>query len=220
MRSYAQYCPIAKASEVLGERWSLLIVRDMLTGSTRFNELARGLPGLSRALLSKRLRQLEDAGLVERTDDGGYGLSEAGAALEPIIFGLGEWGARFAFTEPTEDELDPDLLLWWMHERMDRTHLPDRIVVVQFLFTDHRNRYWLVIEPGDASVCLTDPRFEVDVVVESDLATMYKVWLGNEPVADALKRGDIRLTGRPALTRTFAKWFQRSPIAYAVDGSR
>jgi len=216
MRPYAQYCPIAKAAEVLGERWSLLIIRDMGSGSRRFNELIRGLPGLSRALLAKRLRQLQSAGLIERAVDGGYDLTDAGRELEPLVFMLGEWGARWAFADPTGEELNPDLLLWWMKGRIDRSRLPDRIVVIQFVFTDHRHRYWLVVEPSDQSVCLTDPGFEVDVVVTSDLDTMHQVWLGRTPLADALKDESIQLDGTPALVRSFSRWFQLSPIAYAV----
>jgi DNA-binding HxlR family transcriptional regulator len=217
MRTYAQYCPIAKATEVLGERWSLLIMRDMLPGRRRFNELARGLPGISRAMLAKRLRQLEAAALIARDDDG-YVMTEAGADLEPVIMALAEWGARHAFTDPAPEELDPDLLLWWIHGRIDRRALPDRIVVVQFTFADHASRYWLVVEPQDTSVCLTDPGFEIDVEVRTDLATLYQVWLGRDPLADAVRDGRIELRGSPALTRTFSTWFQRSPVAYASSG--
>jgi DNA-binding HxlR family transcriptional regulator len=216
MRPYAQYCPIAKAAEVLGDRWSLLIVREMLTGSTRFNELARGLPGLSRALLSKRLRQLERAELLERAPDGGYLLTEAGEELRPLVFAFGEWGAKWAFADPTLEELDPNLLLWWVHGRVDRGRLPDRIVVVHFVFTDHPNRYWLVIERDDVSVCLTDPGFAVDVTITSDLSTMFRVWLGRIPLPDAMRDERVRVDGMPALVRSFARWFQLSPIAYAV----
>src|SRR4029453_17591653 len=111
MRTYAQYCPIVRAVDVLGERWTLLIVRDMLVGSTRFNEISRGLPGLSRALLTKRLRQLETAGIIERHDDGSYALTPAGKDLEPIVFGLADWGARHAFGDPEPEELAPEGLM-------------------------------------------------------------------------------------------------------------
>ncbi|HEX6237372.1 MAG TPA: winged helix-turn-helix transcriptional regulator [Acidimicrobiales bacterium] len=216
MRPYAQYCPIAKAAEVLGDRWSLLIIREMLTGSRRFNELVRGLPGLSRALLSKRLRQLERAELVERGPDGGYALTEAGEELQPLVFAFGEWGAKWAFTDPTLEELDPNLLLWWVKGRIDRSRMPDRIVVLQFVFTDHPNRYWLVIEPGDVSVCLTDPGFEIDVTITSDLSTMFQVWLGRIPLLEAVRDERVQVDGTPGLVRSFARWFQLSPIAYAV----
>jgi DNA-binding HxlR family transcriptional regulator len=122
---YGQYCPISRAVEVLGERWTLLIVRDLLCGFTRFNDLARGNPGLSRSLLSRRLRQLEQAGVVEHLD-GAYRLTEAGEDLRDVVFRLGEWGARWQFGEPRLDELDPELLLWWAHERLDFSVLPNR----------------------------------------------------------------------------------------------
>jgi DNA-binding HxlR family transcriptional regulator len=122
---YGQYCPISRAVEVLGERWSLLILRDMLCGATRFNDLARGLPGLSRTLLAKRLREFERAGLVERIDSE-YCLTEAGGELEPIVFGLGAWGAKWTFEHPMPEELDAQLLVWWMHKRIDTSALPER----------------------------------------------------------------------------------------------
>ena len=137
VRTYAQYCPIVRAVEVLGERWTLLIVREMLTGARRFNEMARGLPGLSRALLVRRLRQLEAAGLVERADDGGYDLTRAGEDLRPLVFGLAEWGARHAFGDPRPEELDPETMMWWFHGRIDTAEVPRR-AVVQVDITDSR----------------------------------------------------------------------------------
>ena len=137
VRTYAQYCPIVRAVEVLGERWTLLIVREMFTGARRFNEMARGLPGLSRALLARRLRQLEAAGLVERADDGGYDLTRAGEDLRPLVFGLAEWGARHAFGDPRPEELDPETLMWWFHGRIDTAEVPRR-AVVQVDITDSR----------------------------------------------------------------------------------
>ena len=120
---YGQYCPVSRALDVLGERWSLLILRDLLVGTTRFNDLARGLPGLSRSLLTKRLRQFERAGLVERAGSH-YLLTECGRELEPIVFGLGQWGARWTFGDPDPDELDAEVLVWWMHKRLDTSGSP------------------------------------------------------------------------------------------------
>lgn len=215
VRPYAQFCPIAKAAEVLGERWSFLIIREMLNGSTRFNELARGLPGISRALLSKRLQELQRAEVVERTHDG-YALTARGAELEPLLVQLGEWGARHAFPDPRPEELDPDLLLWWIHRRLDRSQMPDGRTVIQFVFSDARQRYWLVVEPDDVSICRTDPGFEVDVIVQSDVATMYDVWMGRRELYDALAHGTVTLDGRPVLARAFPRWLELSPLAQAV----
>lgn len=214
-KGYGQYCPMSRALDVLGERWTMLILRDMLVGSTRFNELSRGLPGLSRSLLTKRLRSLERAGLVERLR-GAYRLTEAGEALRPIVFSLGEWGARWMFGEPDPDELDAELLVWWMHGRLDVTHLPEGRSVLHVRFHDDSRLFWIVVEDGDASVCHSDPGFGVDVTITSDLASLYAVWLGREPLKAALRDGRIEFTGPPALTRKMPGVLMLSPMAGLV----
>lgn len=216
--SFGQYCPISRAVEVLGERWSLLIVRDMLCGATRFNDIARGLPGISRSLLAKRLRQLERAGIVERLD-GGYELTEAGEDLRTVVFGLGEWGARWQFGEPRDAELDPELLMWWMHDRLDFSVFPDRRIVLEFEFRDQRRRVWIVNDAAGPSVCTVDPGFEVDVLTRADLAALYEVWLGRRELRAALRDGSIELLGQPALVRRFPSLLLRSPVAEIVAGT-
>lgn len=217
---YGQYCPISRAVEVLGERWSLLIIRDMLCGSSRFNDLARGLPGLSRTLLSKRLRELERAGLVERLD-GEYLLTPAGAELEPIVFGLGAWGAKWTFGDPAPDELDAQLLVWWMHKRIDPSAFPDRRrTVLELRFRDDRRRFWVVIEDGDPSVCLTEPGWETDVTIDADLDSLYRVWLGQLPIREAVRSGRVGFDGPPALVRRMPEAMQLSQIAPAVAAAR
>ena len=212
---YGQYCPIARALDVLGERWTLLIVRDMLVGSTRFNDLARGLPGLSRSVLSKRLRQLESAGIVERLGQE-YLLTEAGRGLEPIVFGLGTWGANWTFDEPDPAALDPEVLVWWMHTRLDTTGFPGRRNVFHIQFTDDARRFWIVIENDTPSVCLTDPGFEVDVTIVSDLAALHAVWLGRLPLKDAIRQGRLEFRGPSALVRRMPAVLQLSPVAPLV----
>jgi DNA-binding HxlR family transcriptional regulator len=218
MRSYGQYCPVVRAVEVLGDRWTLLIVRDMLTGATRFNELARGLPGLSRALLSRRLRQLVNAGLVVPADEG-YRLTEAGEGLRPLVFGLADWGARYAFGDPRPEELDPELLMWWMRGRIDTSALSRR-AVVQVDITDRRQTYWLVLNPGDASVCYTDPGFDIDAVMAADLATLFRMWEGEIELLDAVRAGDIDLTGARWIVRGLPDWLRLSPVAPIVRAAR
>lgn len=218
MRPYAQYCPIVRAVELLGDRWTLLIVRDMLIGASRFNELARGLPGLSRALLSRRLRQLVNAGLVVRTPDG-YALTRAGSDLRPLVFGLADWGARYAFGDPRPEELDPELLMWWMHGRIDTSSLTQR-AVIQVEIADRRRKYWLVLEPGDASVCYTDPGFDIDAVLAADLATLYRMWEGEIELLDAVRAGDIDLTGARWIVRGLPDWLRLSPVAPIVRAIR
>jgi DNA-binding HxlR family transcriptional regulator len=216
---YGQYCPISRALDLLGERWSLLIVRDMLVGTTRFNDLARGLPGLSRSLLTKRLRQFERAGLIERVR-GQYLLTEAGRGLEPIVFGLGTWGARWTFGDPDPHELDAELLVWWMHTRLDTSDLPGRRQVFHIRFSDDPKMFWIVIESGVPSVCLTDPGFEVDVTIASDVGSLYQVWVGRLPVKDAIRSGRLKFAGPTALTRRMPAVLQLSPIAPIVSTAR
>jgi DNA-binding HxlR family transcriptional regulator len=219
VRTYAQYCPIVRAVEVLGERWTLLIVREMLTGARRFNELARGLPGLSRALLTRRLRQLEHAGLVVRAADGGYDLTTAGEDLRPLVFGLAEWGARHAFGDPRPEELDPETLMWWFHGRIDTDEVSRR-AVVQVEISDYRRLFWLVIEPGDASVCYTDPGFEVDAVMRADLATLYQVWEAEIELLDAVRSGAVELSGARWVVSGLPRWLLLSPVAPIVRDAR
>jgi DNA-binding HxlR family transcriptional regulator len=218
VRTYAQYCPIVRAVEVLGDRWTLLIVRDMLIGASRFNELSRGLPGLSRALLSRRLRQLATAGLVTRNGDG-YSLTAAGQALRPLVFGLADWGARYAFGDPRADELDPEVLMWWMHGRVDTGTLTRR-ANIEIRINDRRRTFWLVVEPGDASVCYTDPGLEVDAVLASDIATLYRMWEGELELLDGVRAGTIELTGPRWVVRGLPDWLKLSPVAEHVRAAR
>jgi len=215
-RAYGQYCPITRAVEVLGERWSILVLRELLVGATRFNEVARGLPGLSRTLLSKRLRQLQAAGLIERLD-GRYLLTEAGEDLRPFVFGLGDWGARWAFGEPRPDELDSELLAWWVHTRLDQTLLPDRRFVLHLHFhgvpdPGAADRFWIVVDQAGPSVCLHDPGFDVDLTVVADLATFYEIWVRRRDLASELRRGTVSASGPRAMTRMLPRLLLLSPV--------
>ena len=174
MYKYGQYCPIARASEILGDRWTLLIVRDLLLGKRHFNDLERGLPGISRALLAERLRRLQKMGVIEKYPVGRgrkteYSLTKAGEELQPVVDVLTVWGARWAFGEPEEEELDPVLLMWWMRDRVCVDQLPQERVAVQFDFRGAKKEtFWLVLAVEDVSVCLTHPGFEIDVLVTAD----------------------------------------------------
>jgi DNA-binding HxlR family transcriptional regulator len=204
MKTYGEYCPIAKSVEVLGERWSLLVLRELLVGSTRYNDIARGLPAMSRSMLSKRLREFENAGLLERLD-GEYLLTPAGQGLRGIVFGLGEWGENWVLGEPDPDELRPDTLMWHGHARFDISELPDRRVVIEFVMTDFPNRYWVVVETIGSSICDADPGYEVDVTVSSSATTLYRIFYHQQTVAEAQKAGALRFEGPSALTRRMPK---------------
>jgi DNA-binding HxlR family transcriptional regulator len=220
MRGYAQYCPVAKTTEILGDRWTLLIVREMLGGASGFNELQRGLPGISRSVLTDRMRALERAEVVERrTGPRGrtleYRLTSAGRDLEPVVQAIGEWGATWSITEPRAEELDPYLLIVWMARHVDRRRLPRDRTVVQFDFRDPKQRYWMVLEPSEVSVCLQHPGFDVDLAVVVDTATLYRVYLGRARLADAIRAGRLKMTGPRTLQRGFGDWFTWSAFAPA-----
>ena len=220
MRSYAQYCPIAKASEILGDRWTLLIVREMLGGASGFNELQRGLPGISRSVLADRMRALERAEVIERrTGPKGrtleYRLTSAGRDLQPVVQAIGEWGVTWSFTDPRPEELDPDLLIVWMARHVDRDQLPADRTVVQFDFRDPAKRYWMVLEHNDVSVCLQHPGFDVDLDVRVDTATLYRVYLGRAGLGDATRAGKLTISGPRALQQAFGRWFSWSAFAPA-----
>ena len=225
MHLYGQYCPVARAAEIFGDRWTVLILRELLADIAHFNELERGLPGVSRSLLAERLGRLVRTGLLERREPGGrgkaveYRLTAAGRALQPVIDAMGAWGARFAFGEPRPDELDPVVLLWWMRRRVGFDRLPRGRVVIGFAFPGARPpRSWLVLRQRsrEASICLKHPGFDADVVVAGDIAAIYRVWLGREPLGAALRRDAVRLEGAPADVRGFPRWFTWSPMAEAV----
>jgi DNA-binding HxlR family transcriptional regulator len=220
MRSYAQYCPVAKATEVLGDRWTLLIVREMLGGASGFNELQRGLPGISRSVLTDRMRALERAAVIERrTGPKGrtleYRLTPAGRDLEPVVQALGEWGATWSVTEPRLEELDPYLLIVWMARHVDRRRLPPNRTVLQFNFRGPKRRYWMVLEPSEVSVCLQHPGFDVDLDVTVDTTTLYLVYLGRAELGGAIRAGKLTMIGPRPLQRGLGHWFTWSAFAPA-----
>ncbi|HET8647290.1 MAG TPA: winged helix-turn-helix transcriptional regulator [Vicinamibacteria bacterium] len=218
MWRYRQYCPVARAAEIFADRWTPLIVRELLAGTSHFNQLQRGLPGISRTLLSTRLQSLEDAAVVvrrvgARPQSTEYRLTPAGEELAAVVESLGAWGARWAFGDPRPDELDPVLLLWKMRRRIHRARLPPGRVVVEFEFAGRRPpRLWLVLKREEASVCLKPPGFDSDLVVKADLSAFYQVWLGRLPLANALRSGQVRLEGPSALVRDFPRWLKWSPM--------
>jgi DNA-binding HxlR family transcriptional regulator len=222
MHLYGQYCPVARAAEILADRWTVLIVRELLADVNHFNELERGLPRISRTLLAERLRRLEQTGVLQRrgTSRGKpteYRLTAAGRELQRIIDLFGEWGARWAFGPPRPSELDPIILLWWMRRRVAFDCISRRRTVIQFDFRQApQPSYWLLIEPGDVSVCLKHPGFDVDVIVAADIMTFYQVWLGRFSLIEAMRKNHLRVDGAPADIRAFPTWFTWSPMAETV----
>lgn len=218
MPTYGQFCPVAKTSELVCERWMPLVLRELMCGSARFSEVQRGVPLISPALLTKRLRQLTAAGVVERTANGRditYALTPAGWELYPIIEAMGVWGQRWARSDYGPDELDPSLLMWDMRRMLAPAGLADRPTVVEFRIRNgppHKTRYWLVVEESDIDLCVIDPQRDVDLCVDTSLKSLTEVWMGDRTMASALAEGSIALLGPPALVRRFPVWLGQHPV--------
>lgn len=223
MQGYGQFCPVAKAAEILTERWTPLLLREFVLGSHRFNDLHRGLPLMSRSLLAQRLKRLEAAGIIERRSgtDGQsaeYFLTPAGEEFGPVIEAMGHWGQRWSRRFDTTD-LDPSLLVWDMQRSFKRDRLPSRKFVMEMQFRGvprrhrDRRRWWLIIDPQLVDVCIKDPGFEIELFVQADLEAMTKVWLGDLRLNDTMRAGDIVVEGQPQLIREFPAWIGLSSMA-------
>jgi len=219
MRSYGGFCPVAKASEIIAERWTPLIVRELLTGSHRFHEIEQGVPGIPHSLLVQRLRFLERAGVVERRTEPAskrveYWLTPAGCDLFEIVRALGTWGQRWVNHDIGPADVDPHLLMWDMHRRIHLDRLPAGRTVVQFDFRGISQRsFWLVLERPEPSVCFKDPGFDIDVHVNTDTITLHRVWMGHLALADAMRQGLVEVDGPRELVRAFPSWLALSLFA-------
>jgi DNA-binding HxlR family transcriptional regulator len=224
MKGYGQFCPVAKAAEIFAERWTPLVLRELSCGSRRFSDLRRGVPLMSRTLLAQRLRQLEDAGIVQSAAKAKgrgreYFLTPAGEELRPLIQGLGEWGQRWARSQINAGDLDPGLLMWDIHRRLNVERLPARRVVVLFDFRgvpkawQAMRTFWLILQGSDVDLCLKEPGFEVDLLVDADLAALTKVWMGDVRLVDAMRSRLVRLEGPTVLVRAFPGWLALSEFA-------
>ena len=212
-KGYGQFCPVSRAAEILAERWTPLVVRELLCGSVRFNDLQRGVPRMSSSLLARRLKELQYAGVVERRRNAKasgweYHLTDAGRELFPIVEGMGLWAQRWVRDDLVVDEnLDPDLLMWDI-----------RRFVVRFEFSgvpSNRQRYWLVFEEGDADLYMKDPGFETDLYVSTHVRTLTEVWLGHVGLEASLRDERLRLEGSRQDMRRFRDWFALSLFAEA-----
>jgi len=225
VRTYGQYCPIARGAEIFAERWTPLIIRNLYLGCGSFSEILEGAPGLSRTLLSQRLKQLERLGVVEsapKRDGRGhhYELTSAGRDLFKVCVSLGEWGARWLEIAP--ENLDPFVALWSMCNALRRDRLPDRRVVIRFDFTGRLRgeRYWLLIELGDTEICKTYPGLDEDLYITADAEAFVKWHAGQLTWAQATREGRIQLDGLPSLVRAFPTWNARSMFAHIRPVSR
>lgn len=221
MKGYGQFCPVAMAATLLTERWTLLVVRELLMGSRHFNQLRRGLPLMSPTLLSRRLQTLQEHGVVERhegPDGQAYVLSEAGRELLPLVEAMGSWGKRWVATGLNRRDIDVRLLMWAMHREFNLSCLPQPRLVLYIDLVDGDRSYrhfWLILDQvaGRPDLCLQDPGDEVDLVMTTDVVTLTRVYMGDEPFDTARGAGRIRVQGPPKLARTLPKWFARSLFA-------
>ena len=219
-QGFGQFCPIALASEVLTQRWMLLIIHEMTQGSSRFSDIRRGVPKISATLLKQRLETLEDADIVVRKSIGNNGnseyfLTEAGRELDDILIRIGGWGQRWA-RDIHDDDLDPNWLIWSMHRRLNIADFPEGRTSIHIEFTDtHRDErhYWLIVNNGKVDVCRKYPGYVEDIQLTSSIRIMAEVWRGIRSIRDEIKNGSIVLTGPSKLRRAFPKLLLLSPVA-------
>ena len=215
---YGQFCPVAMAAELLATRWTLVVLGEMLSGSTRFNEIRRGVPRMSSALLAKRLRELEAAGVL--THHGGeYQMTASGRDLAPIIQGLGRWALRWVDSDCSLANLDVRLLMWNMRRNLRPDPMPNRRIVVEFRFAElppDEGRYWLIVAPGQpVDLCSLDPGHDIDLLITADLRALTAAWMGMSDFDAELATGRIELDGDRDLAATFTQWIGRSGLAGA-----
>ena len=214
MTGYGQFCPVAKATEIVGEKWTLLILRELLLGTTRFNDFQRAMSRMSPTLLAKRLRRLEEVGIVIRKKLSGqrgyeYRLTAAGKELAPLVEVLAVWGMRWARSQLTDDELDVEFLMQDLQRRLQTGHLPDGETVICLIFdelTKHKT-WWLLVDSDVVDLCTEDPGKDVDVYINSDVRTIVEVWEGDLDMRKALRNGSVKAHGLRHLIRTMPDWF-------------
>lgn len=217
MAGYGQFCPVAKAMELLDERWTMLVIRELLCGSRHFNALRRGVPRMSPSLLSARLRTLARAGVVERYEDGKqvvYQLTPAGEQLRPIVEALGQWGLRWV-PELGDQDYDPHLLMWDLHRNVDRTAVPPGRTVLLFTFPEvpaEERNWWVVIDADGVDLCRFDPGHPVTATVESDLRTLTRIWRGELTWPVAQRSGALHVHGPTYVARNLPRWLPKQTM--------
>ncbi len=214
MTSYGQFCPVSKATEIIGDKWTMLILRELLLGTYRFNDFQRSMSRISPTVLNKRLKLLEEKGVIIKRRQSGmkgheYRLTAMGRELEPVVDGLAIWGMRWARGQMTDDELDVELLMWDIQRRIDTASLPDGETVLCFSFTnlEKYKSWWLILEGNDVDLCTDDHGKDVDLYISSDLRTMVEVWEGDRNLKTAIRDEKISLVGDRHLIRNVENWF-------------
>lgn len=219
---YSQFCPVARAAEIVASRWTPLLLRELLAGSTRFSELRKGLSRMSPSLLAQRLRELEEAGVIRKVQGDGprsasYVVTEIGRELTPFVMALGAWGQRYVIHELAKHELDPGLLMWDVRRRLDLEAFPEQgRFLAEFTISDApttRRSWWILVEERSAELCTQHPGYDVDLRVVADLRTMVDVWRGYLPIQTATRLEVMKLEGTTKHARSLGRWFLLSPFA-------
>jgi len=216
MSGYGQFCPVAKGAELFAERWTPLILRELINGSTRFSEIRAGCPRIPHSLLTQRLRSLERAGVVERHPVGRaseYRLTRSGQELGAVVEALGAWGYRWAGAELAEDDLDPAALMWFWRFHLRREGTPGDRMVIEVEFTDVRRRFWLIARSGDVDLCLKPPGFEPDVAVRGETRWLAEVYLARRTLANAIGAGLVEVDGSRRAVRELPRWLRTTSFA-------
>ena len=221
MEKYCQFCPVAKAAEILCEKWVILVLRELMMGSTRFGQLRSGLPKISPSILSRRLKTLEEQSIIlrtKKTNSNGYEyhLTESGEELRPIVLGFGSWGHKWAKNKISNEDLDAGFLLWDMRRRLNTKYFQNKRVVIHIEFTEQsaRDRYWwMVIDNNEIDLCFEDTGHEPDIVIISTLATMTNVWLGYEKLEKMTLDNKIKILGPKEYTKNISRWIGKSTFA-------
>jgi DNA-binding HxlR family transcriptional regulator len=219
--SYGQFCPVAMAAEIVCNRWTALVLRELLCGTTRFNDLRRGVPRMSPSLLSKRLKELEEAGVIVAVPTSqpsvmDYKLTDAGEDLRPIVMQLGFWGQRWVESSLSLKNLDPSLLMWDMRRSLQPTPLPPRRTTINFIYPElsaDRRSWWLVIDGEKVDLCLTNPGYDVDLYVSCPLRVMTAVWMGVAKLRTEVDAGNIHITGNKDIEKSMQQWLGLSVFA-------
>ena len=214
---YGQFCPVAKATEIVGEKWTILIIRELLMGGSRFNELQRGLGLISPTILTKRLGSLEERGLVIKKRIQGqrgheYFPTESCKELLPIIRSLGDWGMRWARKNLTQSDYDVELLMLYLQRSVNPEKLPGNETVIRFTFTDIEDmaKWWILVEGENVDICVSDPGKDVDLYFTSTVKIMADIWMGDTNYRTALRSGELRVTGSSVMTRDISSWMSNS----------
>ncbi len=217
---YGQFCPVSMAAEIFCTRWTPLVIRELMCGSTRFNDIRKGVPKMSPSLLSKRLKELELAGVVQTAgSERGtpeYRLTPAGEELRPLVIGIGNWGQRWVESRISLRNLDPSLLMWDIRRNLAPEPRPESRCTILFLYpelSENMRNWWLVVDAGDIDLCRVDPGFEVDLLVTAELRSMTSVWMGISRLSDELDGGAIQIDGVPELEEGLKRWLKLSPFA-------